>query len=209
MKYGILSTMTALGLLALAGQAQASVVVGDIDVADPAAGLPSGTLGVVTVTDIAGGITVDVKLTAGFEFVNTGGPHTPFVLDLSGGPFTATSITPSQFSNAGVASDTPFGSFTNGINMSGGNGAPGAQPGPLDFKILGATTANVISNGTAYFAGDILDVATGNTGAAAAETVTITTGVPEPTTWAMMVIGFLGVGFMAYRRKNQGNLRLA
>ena len=30
------------------------------------------------------------------------------------------------------------------------------------------------------------------------------TAVPEPSTWAMMVLGFAGVGFMAYRRKSQG-----
>ena len=29
-------------------------------------------------------------------------------------------------------------------------------------------------------------------------------GVPEPSTWAMMILGFLGVGFMAYRRKQNG-----
>jgi hypothetical protein len=28
-------------------------------------------------------------------------------------------------------------------------------------------------------------------------------GVPEPSTWAMMILGFAGVGFMAYRRRNQ------
>jgi fibro-slime domain-containing protein len=33
--------------------------------------------------------------------------------------------------------------------------------------------------------------------------------VPEPSTWAMMILGFCGVGFMAYRRKSQGSLRLA
>jgi hypothetical protein len=34
--------------------------------------------------------------------------------------------------------------------------------------------------------------------------------VPEPATWAMMVLGFLGVGFVAYRRKRNGSaLRLA
>ena len=34
--------------------------------------------------------------------------------------------------------------------------------------------------------------------------------VPEPSTWAMMILGFAGVGFMAYRRRNnQGGLRLA
>jgi hypothetical protein len=32
--------------------------------------------------------------------------------------------------------------------------------------------------------------------------------VPEPSTWAMMILGFFGVGFLAYRRKN-GTLRLA
>jgi PEP-CTERM motif len=34
--------------------------------------------------------------------------------------------------------------------------------------------------------------------------------VPEPSTWAMMLLGFAGVGFMAYRRKQNGpSLRLA
>ena len=28
--------------------------------------------------------------------------------------------------------------------------------------------------------------------------------VPEPSTWAMMILGFCGVGFMAYRRKQKG-----
>ena len=34
-------------------------------------------------------------------------------------------------------------------------------------------------------------------------TATIAT-VPEPSIWAMMILGFLGVGFMAYRRKQAG-----
>jgi uncharacterized protein (TIGR03118 family) len=33
--------------------------------------------------------------------------------------------------------------------------------------------------------------------------------VPEPSTWAMMILGFFGVGFMAYRRNSQGSIRLA
>lgn len=28
--------------------------------------------------------------------------------------------------------------------------------------------------------------------------------VPEPSTWAMMILGFVGLGFMAYRRKQNG-----
>ena len=27
--------------------------------------------------------------------------------------------------------------------------------------------------------------------------------IPESSTWAMMILGFLGVGFMAYRRSNR------
>jgi hypothetical protein len=32
--------------------------------------------------------------------------------------------------------------------------------------------------------------------------------VPESSTWAMMLIGFFGVGFLAYRRQSHGGLRL-
>ena len=42
------------------------------------------------------------------------------------------------------------------------------------------------------------------------ETGAFTPGVPEPSTWFMMIIGFVGVGFMAYRRRNNTKmLRLA
>jgi PEP-CTERM motif len=33
--------------------------------------------------------------------------------------------------------------------------------------------------------------------------MTVTAAVPEPSTWAMMILGFAGVGFMAYRRKSK------
>jgi hypothetical protein len=39
---------------------------------------------------------------------------------------------------------------------------------------------------------------------------TLTAAVPEPSTWAMMILGFVGIGFMSYRRKQNGpSLRLA
>jgi hypothetical protein len=37
----------------------------------------------------------------------------------------------------------------------------------------------------------------------------VTSPVPEPSTWALMILGFCGVGFMAYRRKSKTMLRLA
>ena len=35
--------------------------------------------------------------------------------------------------------------------------------------------------------------------------LTLTAAVPEPSTWAMMILGFCGLGFMAYRRKQNGS----
>jgi hypothetical protein len=43
-----------------------------------------------------------------------------------------------------------------------------------------------------------------------AGTLTIAAAVPEPSTWGMMLLGFCGLGFIAYRRKQNGPaLRLA
>jgi PEP-CTERM motif len=39
--------------------------------------------------------------------------------------------------------------------------------------------------------------------------LTLAGAVPEPSTWAMMILGFIGVGFMAYRRKSKGALMAA
>jgi PEP-CTERM motif len=33
--------------------------------------------------------------------------------------------------------------------------------------------------------------------------------VPEPSTWAMLLLGFAGIGFMAYRRKSKPALMAA
>ena len=42
-----------------------------------------------------------------------------------------------------------------------------------------------------------------NSGGFAGVTYTEVTAVPEPSTWAMVILGFAGVGFMAYRRKSK------
>jgi len=44
----------------------------------------------------------------------------------------------------------------------------------------------------------ISDVALGSTNA-----------VPEPSTWAMMILGFVDLGFIAYRRRNEPTLTAA
>jgi hypothetical protein len=39
--------------------------------------------------------------------------------------------------------------------------------------------------------------------------ITQVAAVPEPSTWAMMILGFAGIGFMAYRRKSKPVLMAA
>ena len=74
---------------------------------------------------------------------------------------------------------------------------------PLDFASL------VSAHGPPIFQGNIVafdaPVTVGNW------TITLETvaDVPEPFTWAMMSLGFAGVGFMAYRRKAKPALMAA
>jgi hypothetical protein len=67
---------------------------------------------------------------------------------------------------------------------------------------------------TPYFTGSLSDptFVPGVYSSANGESLTITdmtAAVPEPSTWAMMILGFFGVGVMVYRRKNQATLNAA
>jgi PEP-CTERM motif len=223
-------SLAALTLLSLAGQTKASTIIADLDVISTSTIASFGTsLGEVMVTDHLDAsshpfVTVDVTFnSASVLFVNTGGPHTPFAFNLSTAVSTSaiTGITPDlvagpgvTFTPAGSSQDTPFGTFTNGIDGTFQNGGGHGVGGPLDFTITGVTTANFVANGGGYvFAADVIGPA-GGTGAIAngdflLRTPPLTSPVPEPSTWAMLLLGFASIGFMAYRRKSQTSLRLA
>ena len=53
-----------------------------------------------------------------------------------------------------------------------------------------------------FFKIPFLDLFWGGTDGAGSFYVRVA-AVPEPSTWAMMILGFFGVGFMAYRRKSK------
>jgi hypothetical protein len=46
-------------------------------------------------------------------------------------------------------------------------------------------------------------------GATSFSNFSVTESVPEPSTWAMMLLGFAGIGFMAYRRNSKPALSAA
>jgi PEP-CTERM motif len=59
-----------------------------------------------------------------------------------------------------------------------------------------------------FTAGQSFDTVKFESTSRAFEIDNVTAAVPEPSTWAMMILGFMGVGFMAYRRKGT-SFRLA
>jgi hypothetical protein len=130
-----------------------------------------------------------------------------------------------------------FVSFNGEINGNNFSVAPGNGAGQFDrvfISAAGVTGGFTLTNGEIqdiyapfggagifagtgflFFDGDGTDIAAGLHFAFGAENGTVTIGdpvvaaVPEPSTWAMMILGFLGVGFMAYRRKSKPTFRLA
>lgn len=60
------------------------------------------------------------------------------------------------------------------------------------FVLAGTGQLNFIESGPSNFRNLLDDV--------------VLSAVPEPSTWAMMILGFAGVGFMAYRRRKTAAL---
>jgi hypothetical protein len=125
--------------------------------------------------------------------------------------------TPSQvFSNAFTITDISF--LVNGtvernqsIEFFQANGNTELIDNPSE-SFFTDTLGNIRTTGP-FFTGSLSDPTfVPGTFGSAGDSLTITdisAAVPEPSTWAMMILGFLGLGFMAYRRKSEGFLRLA
>jgi hypothetical protein len=141
---------------------------------------------------------------------NTGGNNTLLVY------ITAQNVTQATGLNAYLSS------FTENILQSGFSVTMSTYLDPfnglfsgslLNTATLTAIGTNVQSQAADAGAGpySLTEVYTINANGSGTASSTINiSAVPEPSTWAMMILGFIGVGFMAYRRNDkQAGFRFA
>jgi len=180
---------------------------------------PFGTVS-ITQSGVSGAYTdaFTVTLNSPYAFNGNGNGLDAFSFSLASGAGQAVTLTgASALSGSGfaitAANQLPakqdgFGSYAYAINY-GGTGATlltfnvaddGINPLSLSSFLAGVPNGNGSVNDPSFFTADIVGKS-GNTGAVGSG---ITTAVPEPSTWAMLILGFAGVGFMAYRRKGHG-----
>ena len=77
--------------------------------------------------------------------------------------------------------------------------------GVSTFEVTGIDPSAKLdpTNGGAFITG-LTFVSAGDFTGTMTPITTEISAVPEPSTWAMMIMGFVGIGFMAYRRKQNG-----
>jgi hypothetical protein len=149
---------------------------------------------------VVGGTTYNVTFTTGIYVSVFGSTAPTFLANATGASDAADALAAALNSLATGPSnaleefipDVDTGGVFSGDVVQGFNGGPfavvigsGGSDTALDLHNL----APLIEEGFAVF--------------------TVADAVPEPSTWAMMLLGFCGLGFMAYRRKSKPALMAA
>jgi hypothetical protein len=186
-------------------------------------GCGSTSYGTIDVTTSSGMLTVDIELNSNVIFQKAGqDPHeeiffdtntstvsingisTPF--DLIGpNPQTAGSFSPNGASLGSYDYVIERDGVGNPSTASGGEHSliftlSGASNLALDFTQVGTKQLYFVVDVAGFTANGQTLVNTGRVGATLATQINLL-GVPEPTTWAMMILGFGGVGVLLRRRR--------
>jgi len=226
LRSSLMGVLLATGALAFTSPAQADVFTFTSCHLSDGCGTATN-FGTVTLTQSGTNVLFDVVLNSGNRFVETGaGGGALFIFNDTLATTAVTNIT-ATLNGANVAitggvsgltNQTPFqadgtGFWTASVfctTASSCNGGSTPNINDLHFTVTNATlaqleTANSLGN---IFVADILCGQTGCTGLTRPVDVHVG-AVPEPSTWAMLILGFAGIGFMAYRRKSQTGFRFA
>lgn len=180
----------------------------------------STQIGTVTVTDTCSGLKCTINAPGGtyndlvftVNLTNTSyhlkNPTNFFYVDLT---YTSTVYTSPTTSGLVLHPGYPFsnvGGITGDTMISSVQDLLGVTLSTFSFDVYEASTINpiVISNLVNSSAGpDVTGIVSGPSGNAVI-VGSLPSTVPEPSTWSMMIFGFAGLGFMAYRRRNTAML---
>ena len=180
----------------LSGTADITVGNGSISVVLTDTGTGQRSSG-QTISDVefgVSGITAIRNLTQSGSLVNVNDDGT--VTPVAGSPTRWESSLSGTLVHLTALSGTQPENLIVGLNPNQNNGFDNFNPyinhtGTFTLACLGCTSSSTLSD---------VSISFGTNGFSVPATVA---AVPEPSTWAMMILGFFGVGFMAYRRRNQ------
>ena len=201
------------GLFLTSQPALAATQIFNLSVADPAAGLGTGPFGTVQVTEnLDHTLTFVETLSTGYRIHLGNTNHNAFAFKVNSDPTVTVSGLTAGFSAIALTggsneTEPPFGTFfTAHVCSSCGPGYSGGNAGPVTFTLgaangltLASLGYNLYNNQKIFFTSDVVnqDGFTGNVGAVIGDV----SAVPEPNTWAMMLIGFGFAGYSLRRRK--------
>jgi PEP-CTERM motif len=175
----------------------------NLDIDHCTGGCSNGTLPFGTVQVTQNGANLDFLVTLNSTYVfNKSTGFDAFAFGFDNSPGAITNITAGFSAGPSPTNQDGFGTFQLGISKT----ATGGQS--LAFTVLSETVAHLAfstnppGDTPVLFAADISSLVgtqtiTGNVGGS-----TLVAGVPEPATWGMMLLGFVGLGF-AFRQQRR------
>jgi hypothetical protein len=191
MKLGKLVSVAALGLPVVCGQAKASAAIDITQVGGDVVATASGAIDLTGLTHIGSGFLVGAVVWPSFAVVSGGASYAD--IDSYGGVSGPTSFGPGGRTLANGGSGDPFGLDASYAipYLSVPKGYMSGSPLSGSSTFDGQTLASLgLTPGTYVY----------TWGAPADDgSLTVKIAIPEPATWAMILLGFAGLGFAGYR----------